>query len=193
MANKPWYSILGKVLLGLLVIAGGFYGMTYLGGLKADPPKRNIPERIKEVETTSVRNATLNAKLDVQGRLQAYNKIELYAEVGGSVRETGKPFKEGTYFKKGQVLLRIDDNEARLNLQAQKATLMNAIANIMPDLKIDYPESFRTWNDYLDSFNVEAELPLLPEARGPARKTLRSRPQPILPVLRHQIPRRPAR
>ena len=122
------------------------------------------------METTAVTNTTLNATLGVQGRLRAYNKIALFAEVGGTVRETGRPFKEGTYFKKGQVLLRIDNEEARLSLQSQKATLMNAVATIMPDLKIDYPESFATWNAYLQNFNVEDPLPPLPEAADQREK-----------------------
>lgn len=170
MRKQPWYTVLFKFVIGLLIIGLGYFVSDKLGLMKQDPPKRDIPERIKEVEVRTVNNANLDAKLSVQGRLQAYNKIDLYAEVGGTVRETGKPFKEGTYFKEGQVLLRIDNNEARYNLQAQKATLMNSVANIMPDLKIDYPESFSDWNSYLTDFDVDKPLPELPTARDQREK-----------------------
>ncbi|OAV45543.1 efflux RND transporter periplasmic adaptor subunit [Lewinella sp. 4G2] len=166
MNKQPWYTVALKAVLGIAIIAGGYFGYKALGDLKADPPKRDIPERIKEVETITVLNANINSELGVQGRLQAYNKIPLFTEVGGAVRETGKPFKEGTYFKEGQTLLRIDNTEARYNIQAQKATLLNSIANMMPDLKIDYPESFEAWNRYLNNFSVDDPLPALPEAQN---------------------------
>jgi len=93
--------------------------------------------------------------------LEAYNKIELFSEVGGAIT-TPKPFKKGTYFKKGDVVLRVDDTEPRLNIQAQKATLLNGIAAMMPDLKIDYPESFPAWEAYLSSSNVDDPIKALP-------------------------------
>jgi multidrug efflux pump subunit AcrA (membrane-fusion protein) len=162
MKQKTKQNIL-KALLGVGIIVLGYFGMTYLFGLKQDPPKREIPKRVKVVETRTVNNADLATELTVQGRLQAYNKIDLYSEVGGTVEETGRPLKEGTYFGKDDVILRIEDDEARLNLQAQKATLLNGIAQIMPDLKIDYPESFPRWEAYLDAYNVDDQLPPLPE------------------------------
>ena len=153
-----------KALLGLGIIALGFFGMQYLSSLKQEAPKKEVPKRVKSVETRRVTNDDLATTLEVQGRLQAYNKIELYSEVGGAVEETGRPLKEGTYFGKGNVILRIDDDEPRLNLQAQKASLMNSIAQIMPDLKIDYPQSFGSWETYLANFNVDEPLPELPTA-----------------------------
>ncbi len=162
--NKKTLKNILKALLGLGIVAIGFFGMRYLFSLKEDPPKKAPEKRIKIVETQRVNNGDLATTLDVQGRLEAYNKIELYSEVGGSVEETGRPLKEGTYFPKGNVILRINDEEARLNLQAQKANLLNSIAQIMPDLKIDYGESFGAWERYLDSFDVDAPLPSLPTA-----------------------------
>ena len=163
MKKKTVNNVL-KALLGLGIVALGYFAMTYLFSLKEEPPKKAPEKRVKAVETRTVNNGSLSTTLDVQGRLQAYNKIELYSEVGGAVEETGRPLKEGTYFAKGNVILRIDDDEARLNLQAQKANLLNSIAQIMPDLKIDYGESFTPWERYLDSFNVDAPLPALPQA-----------------------------
>ncbi|MBB4078762.1 multidrug efflux pump subunit AcrA (membrane-fusion protein) [Lewinella aquimaris] len=153
-----------KALLGLGIIALGYFGMQYLGSLKEDAPRRQVEKRVRTVETRTVKNEALATMLDIQGRLQAYNKIELYSEVGGMVEETGRPLKVGTYFPKGAVILRIDNDEARLNLQAQKATLLNSVAQIMPDLKIDYAASFPAWERYLDAYDIDQPLPELPTA-----------------------------
>lgn len=147
----------------MLILGAGFLGYRSLAGMKAAPARREAPKRIKEVRTKSVENTEVATTLTVQGRLMAYNKISLFTEVGGAVRATGKPFKKGITFRKGETLLRIDDTEARLGLQAQKASLMNSIALMMPDLKIDYPESFPNWQAYLSDFEVDSPMAALPE------------------------------
>ncbi len=162
--SKPNYlpRIIFSTLIGLVLLAAGYKGMGYLASLKPEPFKKEIPKRIKSVVADIVQNKALASQLEVQGRLEAYNKIALFTEVGGSVLETGKPFKKGVYFSKGETMLKIDDAEARLNLQSQKATLLNGIATSMPDLKIDYPESFATWESYLANFDLDAPIKALP-------------------------------
>ena len=159
-----------KAVIGIVIVVVGYFGMMWLFDQKEEAPRKPVEKRVRTVETRRISNGELATTLDIQGRLQAYNKIELFSEVGGTVEETGRPLKEGTYFPKGDVILRIDDEEARLNLQAQKATLMNAIAQIMPDLKIDYPNSFGAWETYLDEFSVDNPLPTLPESADQGEK-----------------------
>lgn len=163
MSKSSPTRIILSIVIGGLLLAGGWFGMKYLASLKPDPVKKEVPKRIKEVEVATISNGNIAAKLDVQGRLEAFNKIALFTEVGGAVK-TSKPFKKGTYFAKGEVMMRIDDAEARLTLQAQKATLMNSIAMMMPDLKVDYTESFPAWESYLSGFDVDAPIKALPTA-----------------------------
>ena len=150
-------------IIGLAILAGGYYGMGWISSQKEAPPERPVVKQIKTVATRTIENGPITTSLDLQGQLQAYNKIALFAEVGGTIRETGRPFKVGTYFPQGSVLLRMDDQEARFNLQAQRATLLNNIARIMPDLKIDYPEVATEWESYLGGLEMEASTPELPE------------------------------
>lgn len=163
MAKKNYVPrILFSLVGGLLLLGAGFFLNKTLAGMKPEKVQRNIPKRIKAVKTMAVTNRPVTTKLGVQGRLEAYNKISLFTEVGGMVLETGKPFKKGSYFRKGETLLRIDAAEARLNLQSQKATLLNGVAMMMPDLKIDYPESFAAWERYLAKYDVDRPVPALP-------------------------------
>lgn len=165
MAKKNYLPrIIFSFIAGVLILGAGFYGNKKLASMKPEKAQREIPKRIKSVETLVVSNQPISTTLGVQGRLEAYNKISLFTEVGGLVLETGKPFKKGVYFRKGETLLRIDDAEARLSLQSQKATLLNGVAMMMPDLKIDYPESFAAWNTYLSDFDVNKSIPAMPTA-----------------------------
>lgn len=111
----------------------------------------------------AVENASISNELEVQGELAAFNKIDIFAEVSGTLERTERPFKVGSYFPKDAILIEVDQTEANLNLLAQKSSLLNAITQLMPDLKIDYPESFQQWKAYLDAFNVEETLRPFPK------------------------------
>ncbi len=154
-----------SIIAAILLLAGGVYMFQYFKAQKK-PPKTKPPQKavLRPVETMPVNNQSLVTYIDLQGRIQAFDKMGIFAEVSGRLLQTGRPFKVGSYFKKGDLLMRIEDTEARLNLSAQKAALMNAITQMMPDLKIDYPDSFQQWKDYLDHFDVEGPIQPFPAA-----------------------------
>ncbi|PSR15308.1 MAG: HlyD family secretion protein [Bacteroidetes bacterium] len=159
-----------SIVVAVLVIIAAVLGQNYLASQKAEAPKKLQEVRVKQVEVLSVKNESISTTLDVQGQLAAFDKIELYAEVGGILKSTSRPFKIGTFFAKGASILEIDNTEAYLALLAQKSTLMNTIAQAMPDLKIDYPESFPTWEKYLNGFSVESPIKALPAAQSDREK-----------------------
>lgn len=133
------------IIGGVLIIVAGYFGMNYLSGLKEPPPRRTDVVRAKSVDIMRLRPGSVPSTVEIQGRLAAFDVVALFSEVNGTMEGSSRPFKVGTYFPKGSVLVRIDDQEARLNLQAQKSTLLNGIAQLMPDFKIDYPEAFPVW------------------------------------------------
>ncbi|MEM6964187.1 MAG: HlyD family efflux transporter periplasmic adaptor subunit [Bacteroidota bacterium] len=152
-----------SIVTALLVLFGGAFMFRFFANQKEPPKKKPIKKVVlKEVATIPVTNTDLTANLDLQGRLVAFDKIDIFAEVQGKLIKTDQPFKKGSYFPKGSVLLQIENSETQLNLLSQKAALLNAITMMMPDLKIDYPESFDHWKKYLDDFDVKKPLPDFP-------------------------------
>jgi multidrug efflux pump subunit AcrA (membrane-fusion protein) len=158
------------IVAGVALIAVGYFGMQYLSGLKEPPPRRPDVVRAKSVRVMQLQPQNIPTTVEIQGRIAAFDKVALFSEVNGTMESSSRPFKVGTYFPKGSVLLRIDDEEARLNLQAQKSTLLNGIAQIMPDLKIDYPAAFPAWEQYLNEFDVDQPLAPLPEPQSSREK-----------------------
>ncbi len=140
----------------LLLIA--YFVGNLLSEMKSPPPRREAYEAVAEVDVIRVSNGTVSTSLNVQGQLVAFDKIDLFAEVSGTLIQSSRPFKVGSYFPKGSLLLRIEDEEARLTILSQKANLLNAITQMMPDFKVDYPESYDHWQRYLDSFDIEGPL-----------------------------------
>ncbi len=153
-----------SIVLGLLVLVGAFMLSQRMSAQKAPPKKKENPVPvIREIEVFKAQNGSASSEIEVQGSLAAYNKVDIFAEVTGMLESTAKPFKVGTYFKKGEILLDIEDDESRLSILSQKSNLVNAITMLLPDLKIDYPNSFPQWKTYVDNFNVETSIKELPK------------------------------
>ena len=146
---------------GFVVIAA--ITASFISGMKKPAERKPIEKVTKQVKSITVKNEAINTKLEITGRLLANQKVELFAEVGGMLLPNGNRFKEGNYFQKGQPLIRIENEEQKLNLLAQKSALMNQITLILPDLKSDYPQSFPTWETYLNQMDVNQKLQPLPK------------------------------
>ena len=152
-----------SIVLGLIVLAGAGYLAKSLSQKKAPPKKKEVSTVvIREVGVIAVKNNEVSSKLAIQGSLEAYNKVDIFAEVTGMLSNTSRVLKVGNYLKKGAIILNIDKEEAQLNILSQKSNLLNAITQLMPNLKIDYPESFQQWKTYLDNFNVEQSIKAFP-------------------------------
>jgi len=151
------------IFAGLVILLGSFAASRFLSQQKEPPQRQVAGNKTKAVDTLHLRNADVPTTLQVQGELKAYDKIDIFSEVSGTLESTSRPFKEGTYFPEGAVLIKVNKEEAKLSLLSQKSSLLNAITQLMPDLKIDYAESYGQWKAYLDDFEVEAPIQPFPE------------------------------
>lgn len=153
-----------SIVAAILLLFGGVFVLRVFQGQKKPPARKPVQKAlIRTVDGISVQNTTIQTDLNIQGRLVAFDKIDIFTEVSGRLIETARPFKVGSYFPKGSALLKIDDTEAQLALLSQKSTLLNTITQMLPDLKIDYPESFSGWNNYVKQFDVKQPLRPFPE------------------------------
>ena len=108
---------------------------------------------------------TVQRYIDVTGRLVAESSIQLYAEVGGQAFFGNKPFKEGTRFSKGEVIIRINSDEIQSSLTAARSNFQSLLASVIPDLKLDFPDAVEPWEDYLYAIDINQRLPELPEVK----------------------------
>ncbi len=130
-----------------------------------EEPKQEKKKRdYKEFQTLTVQPEEVQSTLNLTGRIVPLQKVDIIAEVQGTARNTGKNFEEGTSFRKGELLLSLDDSKFRYNLNAQKSQFTSALVNAMADVQLDYPNEFSKWNAFLQRIDVEKPLPGLPEA-----------------------------
>lgn len=122
----------------------------------------------QEPETITVQAVSVQTALDIQGRVQAENRIELFPEVQGKVVAGNKPFREGIEFDKGEVIFKIDDREARLQLYSTRSGFQTLAASLLPDIRLDYPDRMNLFERWYDSLRPEESLPAIPDFDHPA-------------------------
>jgi len=130
-----------------------------------------IPVLRKEdlaLEQVVLKNATVYAS--ITGRIIPKNSTDLVSEVQGRILPGTQPFKAGTRYAKGDVLMRVDSEEFRLSLIAQKSAFLNLLTAAMPDLKADYADNYDNWLAFMNSLSLEKALPKLPEAQSASEK-----------------------
>lgn len=104
--------------------------------------------------------------LDITGRVKPVESVRLYSEVGGILQTSGKPFKAGVNFSEGELMAKIEDEEAFQNLKAQRSSFLSLLSNLVPGISIDYPGQYETWKKYLEDFQLNEPMAPLPEVNN---------------------------
>ncbi|NVK53376.1 MAG: HlyD family efflux transporter periplasmic adaptor subunit [Flavobacteriaceae bacterium] len=143
--------VLGAVMLAKTMIAN------------KNKPKPKFNKVIKTVFTEKVKNTDVPIIITANGNLVAKNKVSLFSEVQGVFQVNRKEFKPGTRFLKDETLLKINSDEFYASLQSQKSNLINNITAIMPDIRLDFPDEFSKWKRFLEKFDVNKTMPVLPK------------------------------
>lgn len=155
--RKILLFLIGVVIIGLALLGA------YLIIKNSNKPKPEIQKQVKTVFTETAQNSTVPIVIPANGNLIAKNRLELYAEVQGVFQSSSHDFKTGQAYNRGETLLGMDASEYYASVQAAKSEFYNLVTSIMPDLRLDYPEAFPVWQNYLNSININKSLPPLPE------------------------------
>jgi membrane fusion protein (multidrug efflux system) len=159
---SPLLQKILRLLAGVLILLVGFFMMQSLIGMKQSPSV-TLPETMaRPVRTTVVFNTQVTPKVPVEGRVQAWNRIDLFAEVNGVLSLMGEDFREGKSFKEGEVILNLDDSESRSNLTSARSIFLQLVTGMLASIQVDFPERIEVWEQYVESIDVTKALPSLP-------------------------------
>ncbi|MFT4536037.1 MAG: membrane fusion protein (multidrug efflux system) [Saprospiraceae bacterium] len=168
--NKRRRNIISTIITLLILALAWFLFKTLEDQKQSTVSDKILKKERRKIEFSTYTPSTQSNSIEVDGRVQAHERVNLTARVQGVMRETGRSIKEGKYFKKGELLFSIDKQEADFTMKAQKSSLMTAITQMMPDLKFDHTQSFDTWKSYLDQFDVNKPIKPLPVAKTDQEK-----------------------
>lgn len=158
------------IITPLIIILAGVGIKNYFASFKEDPSKKPILEPIMYVNAQKISYKDVESNINAYGRIMSNSMVTLVAEVGGRLESGNVSLKNATAFNKGDIIYKIDQSEASLSLKAQKSDFLSLLSSIIPDLKIDYPESAKEWEDFVDNFNIDNKIPELPEIKNSKEK-----------------------
>ena len=166
---------IAKIVIPVVILVVGFTAMRFLLSQRTDPPKKPPVQQVKIVQSVVVSLSSVPATITAFGRLTSSQPVQLYSEVKGLLLEGNVTFNPGQSFKKGDLLLKIDDRQARLDLNGVKSDFLNALASVLPEIRIDFLQDFQIWQDYFDNTSFDGPLTELPEAGNQKIKLFLSR------------------
>jgi RND family efflux transporter MFP subunit len=148
-------------LAGVLILVLSF---ALSGKIKrTDPPRPAAVAIATAVQAATFEPGLVGRTIAITGRLLPAQTVQLFAEVGGVATYGDKPFKPGVRYAKGEVMVRINSDEARSALYAARSAFQSSIAAVLPDVKLDFANHAPAWENYLAQLRIEQNLAPLPE------------------------------
>ena len=149
-------------IIAVLVLIGTVFAFKYISKGK-DSVKKSGKGVVKVAMYKVVKNETLPLTVEASGQLKPKHTFDMYSEVTGVLKSGKKEFRTGTKFKKGELMIRIDDSEVKAQLFSQRSDFQNLITSLLSDIKIEFPSEFKKWESYLHGFEIERSITPLPK------------------------------
>jgi len=161
--------IIVVVSIFLFLAISGIIAMQ-LKKMKPKEETKDAKEIKRFVKVKTVKYQDIKSEFRETGRVASQSVIDLSTEVRGKILPGQIALKKGQSFRKGQLLLKVYNQEAKLALQSRKSRFLNSLANILPDLKTDFKESYTTWLNFFEAIDIQKNLPKLPETKSNKEK-----------------------
>jgi multidrug efflux pump subunit AcrA (membrane-fusion protein) len=163
------------LLIPILIIIASIIIMIALFSLRSDPPKSPARPQTKIVEIEVAHLENIESEIVGLGRLTSALPLVLFSEVSGVVMEGTIPFQPAQFFRKGDLILKIDDRQIQLDIKSAKSDFLNALSSVLPEIKVDFPKEFQVWESYFNRCDVYSPLPPLPDTENQKIKLFLSR------------------
>ncbi len=151
------------VVVGLIILLGGAAALSQLFvSMKPEPPRRPDAEIKRYVKAQTVEFGELQSSVVADGRVVSSMEVVLVAEASGKIEAGEVALKKGTSFKKGQLIATIYKDEVELALKARKSRFLNSFTNMLPDIKVDYPDQYSKFLNFFNEVDLNEPLPELP-------------------------------
>jgi multidrug efflux pump subunit AcrA (membrane-fusion protein) len=162
-------------LVPILIIAASFVLMLAFSSMKEEPKTQKPKAEPKIVRSIIAEPGKVEANVTAYGRLTSRQPVDLISEVSGTLMEGDIPFQPAQSFEEGDLIAKIDDRQIKLDINSTKSDFLNALANVLPEIKIDFPNEYEKWQNYFNQVNFDEPLPELPKAANEKVKLFLSR------------------
>jgi hypothetical protein len=137
--------------------------MSVLGSTEKSSNKREVEPEVRLVETQSVDFEDMVLEIEGNGVVESQKSLNTVSEATGLVMFAKNDLKDGTYVRSGELILEVDSREVENNLFTLRSEFMNALALVLPEIKIENETAYHRWHNYFNSLDIHQTIPDLPE------------------------------
>ncbi len=156
-------SVVGIIILGVMI-------MFALGSSEKESNKREVEPEVRLVETQSIFFEDLVLEIEGNGVIESKKTLNVISEATGPVLFAKNDLKDGTFVNAGELILEIDSREVENTLYTMRSEFLNSLALVLPELKIEDPDTYDKWQSYFYSLDIHETIPELPEMSGSQEK-----------------------
>lgn len=152
-----------SVVSGVLIFIAALFLSWYIVSGDDDENDQASANEVAPVLMMEYDPKPIRSSIQFTGRVIPYDQYDIYAEVSGIFERGDHPFKTGTSFSQGDVILKINDDEVRQQVLSARYEFSAAISQILADINIDYADKYDEWQTYFDEMDASTPLEPLPE------------------------------
>jgi RND family efflux transporter MFP subunit len=115
-----------KIVLPILILVVGIYGFKMMGKLKKAPQRQHQMQQGLLVDVMELQSIDHQTTIFATGTVQAEQEIELVPQVSGKVVSISPNFVAGGFFRKGDLLLKVEASDYQLSVEKAKAEIAQA-------------------------------------------------------------------
>lgn len=154
-----------------LVVIGGTLGVVFfffaaisvMGAMRPEPEKQEAEVVAPIAFVRPVEYGPINLKVKTQGEVQPRRQIQLAAQIAGRIESVSPSFAGGGFFKQGDVLVTIEDDDYLLAVTRAKAT----VAQAEQRLAVEEAEGALAARDYAELSGNDGTDPSILALRKP--------------------------
>ena len=152
---KKILSIFGVLAVGIII-------MFVLGSTEKESNKRKLKPEVRTVETQIINFGNINLEITGYGTIKSQNELNVISEASGKVMFAKNNLRNGTFVKKGETVLIIDQREVENTLYSLRSNYLKAIASLLAEMKIENVNIYKKWSNYFKSIDIKKTIPELP-------------------------------
>jgi multidrug efflux pump subunit AcrA (membrane-fusion protein) len=153
-------NVIILLLAGLLYSCGGENPDEATTAASATAEAAVVVPPTYPTETVSL--GTYDLPIRLTGRVIPVQEATISSQVPGLVLPTGKLLQEGKFYRKGETMVRLDNEQLLFGLQAERSQLIASLVRILSDLSIDYAAEYPQWESFTNAIKADQFLPALP-------------------------------
>ncbi|MEN8212088.1 MAG: efflux RND transporter periplasmic adaptor subunit [Thermodesulfobacteriota bacterium] len=123
-------KLLIKIILPLFFIVAGAAGWSYFKSKKPEIKRKPPGQQTVVVKTIVMEKGNYPTWVHAMGVVMPDRQIILKSKLTGEVISVSKNFVQGGVMKKGELLLKLDDSDYKIEIQKASSALNKAIANL---------------------------------------------------------------